>query len=167
MGTDKALVPFRGMPMMQHSIRLLSDLFTSITIVSNHESHHQFGLDVIPDAFEKIGPLGGIIAGLRHSTTELNFFMACDMPMVTSPIIKSLLDIVNTNGCITASYDGKSETLCTLYPKSALPLLEEMASKQQHRLYDVLEALKAQVVDVTHLCESNPFININTPAELQ
>ncbi|MFM7177487.1 MAG: molybdenum cofactor guanylyltransferase, partial [Bacteroidota bacterium] len=163
MGTDKALVPFRGMPMMQHSIRLLSDLFTSITIVSNHESHHQFGLDVIPDAFEKIGPLGGIIAGLRHSTTELNFFMACDMPMVTSPIIKSLLDIVNANGCITASYDGKSETLCTLYPKSALPLLEEMASKQQHRLYDVLEALKAQVVDVTHLCESNPFININTP----
>ncbi|MFM7901115.1 MAG: molybdenum cofactor guanylyltransferase, partial [Bacteroidota bacterium] len=57
MGTDKALVPFRGMPMMQHSIRLLSDLFTSITIVSNHESHQKFGLDVIPDAFEKIGPL--------------------------------------------------------------------------------------------------------------
>ena len=167
MGTDKALVPFRGMPMMQHSIRLLSELFTSITIVSNHESHHEFGLEVIPDAFEKTGPLGGIIAGLRNSTTEMNFFMACDMPMVTSRIIKSLLEAVNTNGCITASYNGKSETLCTLYPKSALPLLEEMASKQQHRLYDMLDALKANVMDVTHLCESNPFININTPAELQ
>ena len=167
MGTDKALVPFRGMPMMQYGIQMLSDVFTSITIVSNHESHRQFGLEVIPDAFDKIGPLGGIIAGLRHSTTKLNFFMACDMPMVTPQLISRLLQTANAHDCITASYNGKSETLCTLYPKSALPLMEEMASKQQYRLFDVLDALKAHVVDVTHLCESNPFININTPAELQ
>lgn len=167
MGTDKALVPFRGMPMMQHGIQMLSDVFTSITIVSNHESHRQFGLEVIPDAFNNIGPLGGIIAGLRHSTTNLNFFMACDMPLVTPQLIGQLLEVANAHDCITASFNRKSETLCTLYPKSALPLLEEMASKQQYRLYDVLDILKAHAVDVTQLCHSDPFININTPAELQ
>ncbi|MFN5324412.1 MAG: molybdenum cofactor guanylyltransferase [Bacteroidota bacterium] len=167
MGTDKAMVPFRGMPMMQHGIQLLSEHFSKITIVSNHEKHKMFGLDVIPDAFEKIGPLGGIIAGLRHSTSELNFFMACDMPLVPSAVIVALLEQASNDQCITTSFQGSRETLCTLYPTSALPLLETMAIKQQYRLHDVLIELEADVVDVTHLCENNPFININTPAELQ
>ena len=167
MGTDKAMAPFRGMPMMQHSIRLLSEHFSKITIVSNHEAHQTFGLDVIPDAFEKIGPLGGIIAGLRHSNSKLNLFMACDMPLVTSEVIEALLQQAGTDQCITASYQGSRETLCTLYPTSALPLLESMVKNGQHRLHDVLRTLDAADVDVTHLCEKNPFININTPAELQ
>ena len=167
MGTDKARAPFRGMPMIQHGIRLLSEHFSKITIVSNHEAHQVFGLDVIPDAFEKIGPLGGIIAGLRHSNSKLNFFMACDMPLVPSAVIEAVLQKASTDQCITASYQGSRETLCSLYSTSALPLLESMVKNGQHRLHDALRTLDAADVDVTHFCESNPFLNINTPAELQ
>lgn len=167
MGTDKARAPFRGMPMIQHGIRLLSEHFSKITIVSNHEAHQVFGLDVIPDAFEKIGPLGGIIAGLRHSNSKLNLFIACDMPLVPSAVIVALLEQASTDQCITASYQGSRETLCSLYSTSALPLLESMAQNQQYRLHDIMKALNVLDVDVTHFCESNPFLNINTPAELQ
>ena len=167
MGTDKAVIMFKAKPMIEHVRGALSISFKNIILISNHITHQSLGLPVIKDAFENIGPLGGIIAGLRHSQTELNLFMACDMPMVTPQIINALVEQTKPNSCTTTSYNGKIETLCTLFPKSALPQLEEMVNDQRYRLYDVLDSLKAQVVDVSHLCSFNPFANINTPEDLQ
>ena len=152
---------------IQHVIHALSKVCPAITLVSNHKAHHQFGLEVIPDYHQQIGPMGGIMAGLRHSQSAVNLFVACDMPFISNEVLTALLKKSTADGCITAAYGGRRETLCTIYPKSALEIMEAMVKAQQFRLYDLLDELHAEVVDVTHLCSGNPFININTPDALK
>ncbi|MBI3255114.1 MAG: NTP transferase domain-containing protein, partial [Nitrosarchaeum sp.] len=33
----------------------------------------------------RCGPLGGILTGLRSAKTEAVLFLACDMPLITTP----------------------------------------------------------------------------------
>jgi molybdenum cofactor guanylyltransferase len=167
MGSDKALVPFRGKPMIEHVSDVLMQRFHTITIVSNHHMHKSLGLPTIADAYDQIGPLGGIIAGLKHSRSEQNLFIGCDMPMVQVEILDKLLQESIRNHNLLPCYQGKTETLCSIISKSALPQLEQAVTEKNYRLYDILLALQPQLVDVSHLCSFNPFANINTPDDLQ
>jgi len=167
MGTDKALVLFKGKPMMEHVLKTLSHSFKNIILISNHSAHQSLGLPVIKDAFDNIGPLGGIIAGLKHSETEQNFFIGCDMPLVQVEVLDKILQESIGSPNSLPCYQGKTETLCSILSKSSLPQLEQAVSEKHYRLYDILLALQPQLVDVSHLCSFNPFANINTPDDLQ
>ena len=167
MGTDKALVDFRGKPMIQYVADALMQRFSNITIVSNHLAHASLGFPNIPDAYEQIGPLGGIIAGLKHSATEQNLFIGCDMPLVQVSVLDKLIQESNTNPHLLPCYQGKTETLCSIISASALPQLEQAVADNNYRLYNILLALQPLLVDVSHLCSYNPFANINTPDDLQ
>lgn len=167
MGTDKATVMFDGKPMVEHVWDALSPLFKRITLVSNHVSHQAIGLPIIKDAYDHIGPLGGIIAGLRESETDLNLFIGCDMPMVRPAILDFLIAVSKENEHLLPSFQGKTETLCSILSKSALPTLERAVSSKNYKLYEVLMSLNPKVTDVAHLCNENPFANINTPSDLK
>ena len=62
------------------------DLARSVTfdvrIVGSQEKFAPFA-PVVEDIFPDCGPLGGIHAALRASSTELNMMLAVDMPFVS------------------------------------------------------------------------------------
>ena len=92
MGEDKGLVLLNGKPMIQYVIEALKEVVSDIIIISNNASYNKFRIPVYADLIKDKGPVGGIYTGLYHSTTELNFCISCDVPMISSDFILWLLN---------------------------------------------------------------------------
>ena len=92
MGEDKGLVLLNGKPMIQYVIEALKEVVSDIIIISNNASYNKFRVPVYSDIIKDKGPVGGIYTGLYHSTTELNFCISCDVPMISSDFIFWLLN---------------------------------------------------------------------------
>jgi molybdenum cofactor guanylyltransferase len=153
MGSDKGLMPFRGKPMVLIVAEVLSGSFESIRIISNSDAYTKFGLEVIPDDIPGIGPIGGIVTGLKKSATEWSFFAACDMPLITTDLIKNLTDQIdnqNTSACDAILFlnGNRIEPVFGLYHRRALVKFEEMIAGNNLRLQDIRDRMNVCLVDL-------------------
>lgn len=173
MGTDKGLMDFRGKPMIESVGDVLRPLFSNIVIVSNNPAYTKFGFEVIPDDIPAAGPLGGIITGLRFSKTDWSFFVACDMPLVSVPVIETLTNLTeqpssSVSDVILYQKDSRFEPLCALYHKKSLIKFEECAGRGNFKLQVAISLMNRTSVNWNKISrsEGDPFVNINTPDEL-
>ena len=61
MGTDKALLPLGGAPIITYAAKALSSVFSEVVVSSGSGKRYAFlGLNEISDVFNDSGPLGGI-----------------------------------------------------------------------------------------------------------
>ncbi len=66
MGQDKALMRFRGRTIIEHSLSLLSPLFSRVAVNTNRTEEFDFlNVQTFPDIIPDAGPLGGIRAVWR------------------------------------------------------------------------------------------------------
>lgn len=168
MGTDKGLVFFREKPMVKHVIDALKQKFSSIKIISNASEYTKFGLPVIPDLVKETGPIGGIYTGLMQSSTDWNFFVACDMPFLDLSVIEKLEEFIDESDCVVATVQQQPEPLCAFYNKSCIPVIGEMITGNNFKLQDLLKKLRTRKVefDFSENDKLNPFLNLNSMNEL-
>lgn len=140
MGTDKALVPLAGRPMIAHVIERLAPQVSDLAISANGDGARfaDFGLAVLPDE-TPMGPLSGVLAGLawarRCGATAL-ITAPCDGPIFPGDLVPRL--------CLAAEgHSGALATTDDLHPTWALwPLSREaelaafLASGAKPRLRD-------------------------------
>jgi molybdopterin-guanine dinucleotide biosynthesis protein A len=72
MGTDKALMPLAGKPLLAHVIARLAPQVSDLILSANGDlsRFHSFRLPVVPDSFgDYPGPLGGLLAWFEHRPT--------------------------------------------------------------------------------------------------
>ena len=91
MGKDKGLMLMNGTTMIEHSIRALTPLCTSIIIIANNNNYKNLGYQVYSDNIKDSGPLSGICTGLSLTKTNINFFTTCDSPFVNSELLSVLI----------------------------------------------------------------------------
>tara|TARA_E500000178_G_scaffold356115_1_gene431754 strand:- start:18815 stop:19372 length:558 start_codon:yes stop_codon:yes gene_type:complete len=92
-GKDKGLVPYLGKPLISYSINTLKLHTNKILINANRnlELYRTFGFQVITDlSKDRLGPLGGIKAGLCHCRTDILMVVSCDTPDLPNDLIKNL-----------------------------------------------------------------------------
>lgn len=170
MGSDKGLMPFRGKPMVLIVAEVLSSSFESIRIISNSDAYTKFGFEVIPDDIPDIGPIGGIVTALRKSASEWSFFAACDMPLITTDLIKNLTDQIDNQN--SSAYDAilflngnRIEPVFGLYRRSALVKFEEMIAGNNLRLQDIRSRMNVCLVDLP-VSSAGSLKSMNSPDDL-
>ena len=85
MRRNKALLPFRGKPLIRHQLDLLQPLFSEILISANNPAPYaDLGIRVVPDIFAEPCSLSGIHALLEAVTAPRLFVVACDMPFLNA-----------------------------------------------------------------------------------
>ena len=92
-GQDKGLVSYRGRPLIAHVLERLEPQVRTILINANRsrDRYAQFGHPVIADAEDGyLGPLAGILAGLRAARTELLLCVPCDSPRISPDLADKL-----------------------------------------------------------------------------
>lgn len=166
MGTDKGFLMYKGTAFVQHSIEALQPLASNILIVSNNADYDVFGFKRIEDSIENAGPLAGLYSGLKHSKTEYNLALSCDIPLINTKVLKKLIEeIDNVSEIIQIESQGKYMPLMALYKKSCEQLFIKLLNEGERRLqYAVGQCLVKNVV----LEDKNELYtkNINTPEEL-
>jgi molybdopterin-guanine dinucleotide biosynthesis protein A len=91
MGSNKALLPYRGGVFVEAIFRQLRRLFPEVLLVTNSPEQYQFlPCRKVPDIFPGHGALAGIHAGLHHSYTDAIFVVACDMPYLNPALIRAV-----------------------------------------------------------------------------
>ena len=91
-GRDKSLLTVDGRLLLERSLDNWGSLFAEVIIVSESGGKFSFLKDVkeTADIYRGRGPLGGVHAGLKLSSSPWSFVAACDMPHIDKELIAHL-----------------------------------------------------------------------------
>lgn len=173
MGTDKAFVDFEGWTLLARALEVARSVTSEVSIVGSKEKFAPFG-PVLEDVFQNCGPLGGIHAALRASTTELNLVLAVDLPFVTKAFLRYLIGEANGApdvAAIVPRAQGHWQSLCGVYRREFVAVAENALRAGKYKIDPLFAIVPIQGIEEYELRRAGfsgeMFCNLNTPAELQ
>ena len=132
---------------------------------------------LVADDTVGVGPLAGIIAGLRAVQHDHAIVLACDLPFLNVDLLRGLLGLPRDYAMLVpVRADGTLEMLHAVYGKSALNSLQTYLKAGERRLAGLPAAcardgLAVRTVGEEWLREYDPelrsFFNLNTPDDLK
>ncbi len=172
MGRDKAFLMFRGKPLVEHSLTVVRQVCASVTVVGEPNNFSRYGSSVA-DLFPGCGPLAGIHAGLKHSSSELNLFLAVDMPYVSSELLAFLLaDAEQTGAVVVVPRTSRGlQPLCAVYRRSFAETAETFLRAGKYKIDAAFAQLPVRAIGEAELAahgfSERSFFNVNTPEEFE
>jgi len=172
-GGDKPLQPLAGRPVLAHIIERMRPQVGQIVINGNGDPSRfaQFGLPVIGDTVAgHPGPLGGILAGLRHGAAQGSaaiITVAGDTPFLPADLAPRLAAAAG-GGAAVARSRGQLHPVEGCFPVTAADGLEAfIRTSAKRRVVDWAAEIGAVAVDFPDAPGGyDPFFNINIPDDL-
>jgi molybdenum cofactor guanylyltransferase len=171
MGRDKAFLEFEGRSLLERSIEVARCITSDVRIVG---SAGKFGglAPVVEDIFPDRGPLGGIHAALRNSTSEFNLILAVDMPFLSPALLQHLVDRARASNALVTlprTADGW-QPLCAVYRRGFQELAETALRAGKNKIDLLFDGIDLCVVSNDELMTSgfspSLFRNLNTTRDL-
>ncbi len=180
MGRDKAALLVDGQPLWRRQLAVLTATGASEVFISGQDDgpwacgvgqapRLSIAPPVIPDEAPDCGPLGGLLAALRHCASPWLLVLAVDMPKMTPAFLRQLAEEAErSQRGIVPTLRGFPEPLAAIYPKTALPFAEAALHGGQFKLEPFIRALEAAgLVRLRRVPaeEAGLFTNWNTPGD--
>ena len=167
MGKDKGFLKLNGTSFVEYSIKAMKPLVSQMMIVSNNPDYDVFKLKRVDDIIKDSGPLAGIYSGLKHSKTNYNLVLSCDIPLIKKEILKKLVEVEDENfDIVQIESNGKSMPLIALYKKHCETIFYKLLQNNERRLQTAVS--ECNVKNIILNSENALFTtNINTPKELK
>jgi molybdopterin-guanine dinucleotide biosynthesis protein A len=173
MGADKAFVDCEGRTLLARMLELAHSVTAEVRIVGSKEKFAPFA-PVVEDIFRDCGPLGGIHAALRASSTELNLVLAVDTPFVSWAFVQYLITQARgaPDAAVVLARDGNFwQPLCGVYRRGFADAAESALRSGRNRIDELFEVVRTRVIERGEFEGAGfsraIFRNLNTPAELE
>lgn len=153
MGTNKAMLPLAGIPVIERLIMGLQQVVNHIVITGGEfETYRHLGIEMVPDIFPGRGPLSGIHAGLTACHSPWCLVIACDMPFVNQKVFQRFYEWCthvdsDQYQAIVPIVEGRVQPLLAAYHQSVLPSLTTALKSGQLKMTHWIESLQTQYVD--------------------
>jgi molybdopterin-guanine dinucleotide biosynthesis protein A len=170
MGTDKGLQQLCGKPLIYYSIKVLSEICSTIIISTSSDAYRSFGFKTVADEIPGIGPMGGICSALKQSKTEKNLVLSCDLPFVSGELLSYIIE--NSEGFqVAVPWQGNQhyEPLCGFYNLSILDQINTFIQNSNYKLPDLFEKISMNrliINDKLEFYSENLFLNVNSKHDL-
>jgi molybdopterin-guanine dinucleotide biosynthesis protein A len=170
MGENKALLEFRGKPLIQRQIELLAPLFKEVIVGANDPAPYApFNVRVVPDLLAERCALAGIHALLKGASRPRVFVVACDMPFLNPRLIEKLVIVPDNFDVVVPESDRGLEPLHAVYGPWCIQAIEDSARRGAWKVSDFYARVRVErlrVADADWLVDGrSPFLNANTPDE--
>lgn len=170
MGSDKSLLPLDGGLFIEHIYQQMASLFDEVILVTNSPSLYQdLPCRNVSDIFKAQCALAGIHSGLYHARLDRTFVVACDMPFLSSGVIRNLCRKAVLGDVVIPESAAGLEPLHALYHRRCLPAMEKALASGQRRIVSFFPDVRIHKVPQEELASLDPegrsFRNINTPQE--
>jgi len=170
MGSNKALLPYKGGRFIEAIHRQLSEIFEEVLLVTNNPEQYEFlPCRKVADLFPGAGALAGIHSGLYHSGNQAVFAVACDMPYLNNDLVRHLAAQADKDAVIIPEGPAGLEPLHAVYGKECLAAIEETITSGEKRVMSFFDRVKIIKIDAEQISDFDPsfssFSNINTPDE--
>ena len=131
MGGNKSLLKIGELTIIERVRDLMKSIFNEVILITNDPADYKFiNIPVFEDIFKQKGPLAGIHSGLTHSSSEKNFIISCDLPFITTEMIKYLVDFKTEKLITVAKGDGHIQQLAGKYAKDCAYEAEKILNDQ-------------------------------------
>ena len=189
MGRNKALLPLGDSPLIVHVIRCMRLVTDELLLITNNPAEYaHLGLPMHSDRVPDTGALGGIYTGLTHASYDAVLCVACDSPFLQPKLLTHLVSVLgaydavmpytysrNKNiGVTNPSYSTDQitlQTLCAVYAKRCLPIIELMLQESDLRVHALQERANiltlAPEIWKAYDSEGHSFFNVNTPEDFE
>lgn len=159
-GSDKAIAPFGGQPLIAHAQAALEPLVDTIVVCGRSWG----GLPMLADVpAAGLGPLGGIAAALRHAHGggfAHVLTIGCDMPGVPPGLLADLI-------ARAPAYCSDAPILGCWPCAAADALVARLAEHRPGVKNGALSIRRwAESIGATAVAAPVPLRNVNTPADL-
>ena len=177
-GQDKGLLPLQGRPLAAHALERLAPQVASVLLSANRhaEAYAALGVPVLaddPPGF--LGPLAGLLTGLRAAGTDWLLSVPCDSPAVVPDLaarLRAALEAAPT--ALVALVEGPDEerggwrlhpAFALMHRSLAAPLAQALASGER-RLGQWLMSQPHVRVRFDQGADTLMLANANTPEAL-
>jgi molybdopterin-guanine dinucleotide biosynthesis protein A len=177
---EKALIPFRGKTVIEHTIDVLEGLSDEIIVSIRDDEQKQIlkghvdNRTMVVDHYSDVGPLAGMLEGFKAAKGEYVFVTACDMPYPDAGVIRLLFECARGHDAAVPKWeDGRMEPLCAVYRTAPMVREIEKAVKNCDRfiLAPVFKLKDVMYVDMEKIRSIDPelrmFVNINTVEDME
>jgi molybdopterin-guanine dinucleotide biosynthesis protein A len=173
MGQDKALMPFRGVPLIQYVMECLAPITDEIIVTTNQPENYNFlGVPLFPDIRPGRGALGGLYTALKSASYNLVAVVACDMPFASSAFFLEGTKLLSTHEAdiVIPRTEYGYEPLHALYRRDAcVPPIEEALDANKWKVISWFEKVNIHALTPGESARYNPdgltFLNLNTPED--
>lgn len=170
MGADKAFLQFEGQTLLERALAVAGTVASHVRIVGAPNRFAAYG-QVIEDIYPERGPLGGIHAALRNTTTEFNVVLAVDLPFMQAGFLSYLIAQARQTGAIVtvANAGGGLQPLCAVYRREFAAVAERSLQQGRNKIDALFALVKTRTIEekdlaALHLPE-NMFQNLNSAEE--
>lgn len=173
MGFDKQFIKINEKRLLETMLIKLKEEFNDIIIVTNKPEHYiGSSCKVVCDEIKQRGPLSGIHIGLKESSSEYVYFVACDMPNINIYYIRYMKEKIrdlNADACITRVGD-RLEHFNAFYSIDVIKDIEKLFLENRRAIVHLTNKVNTFYVEEQYAREYSPnwdmFLNINTKEEL-
>ncbi len=172
MGSDKALLPIDGKPLIRRLASELAPRFASLAVAigpPEREATYRAALGewggsarLIPDAYPGCGPLAGLHAALAEASPGYVFVVACDMPSYSQALYARLAAYAGSGADIIHC---AGQPFHALYHSRIAPAVEQALQTRKLRVMGLLSELNSLAVEADDGELSAAFVNLNTPED--
>lgn len=176
MGRDKAQIVLAGGTLLARAVRL-ARLVTPVVAIVGPRGACGALAPVVEDVFAGQGPLAGIHAALRASTTDLNLVLALDTPLLAPEFLQYLVRRANHSGAVVTvprTREGETEhlhSLCAVYRRSFAEVAQAALEKGHNRIDALFHSVPTLVLEPGEMeglgFGGAMFRNLNTPDDLK
>jgi molybdenum cofactor guanylyltransferase len=172
MGRDKALLEFRGRPMIAIAVETLLSVCADVSIAGNRDDLAGWA-PVVHESRVGEGPAAGIEAALTAASQDWVLMMPVDLPMMSAELLRRWTAAVLQRDDVRASYlssVGEWHPALCLAHHECLPLFRAELDAGDRKLTRIFQKLGEQllVLGASELMAGSEgcFANVNTPEEL-
>lgn len=148
MGTEKALLRFRGRLLVLHVASLLEDVADPVLLAPGRPGRlGSLGYAEVEDAIPGSGPLAGLVAGLAASPKPLLAVVAVDMPFASPAVFTLLIGLHRGEDAVVPRTASGPQPLHAVYAITALPTVRAALDSGDRALHAMLSGLRVRWVD--------------------
>lgn len=161
-GQNKALLELAGKKIIEIIYGKIRNSFCEILVISNTPQDYEFlGLKTYKDIFPGLGPLAGIHSGLLNSSTERNFIISCDLPLISTEAVEYIRDYKSDKAAVIYKMGDYLQFLCGIYTKKCLTPIEDALISKSLKLRDFVIKIDAEKIKADRFSDEI-FFNLNT-----
>jgi molybdopterin-guanine dinucleotide biosynthesis protein A len=174
LGFDKPLIPFHGRPLIARVVDTMDGIVDECIIVTNTPDKLAGvveGVRFVADAWARPAALVGIYSGLLAARYQHALVVACDMPFLSIPLLKYLVDIAPGCDVVMPRHQKGKEALHAVYSRQCIGPIRRLLERDEAVIVKFLPEVKVCYVDEPVLRKFDPdglsFVNINTQGDLE
>ncbi|MGB7414174.1 MAG: molybdenum cofactor guanylyltransferase [Thermosynechococcaceae cyanobacterium] len=171
MGTDKALLSWQGIPLLQRVCKVSAQCCPAVAVLTPWPQRYLALVDPSVQLIEEVaphqGPLVALLQGFELISSPWVLLLACDLPCLEAQVLQAWIGQLPSEGLAQVpSQNGHWEPLCGFYHQHCRPQLQTFVDQGGRSFQQWLNQMPVQTLVVDDAIA--PMLrNCNTHKDLE